>query len=168
MTELSSERVDEILHKETMKTEELVTILRAIYTRYMHLYENYFADIDALDDDAIAELKKYHEETISLMKYYYMDIPHDVCAALDDFDQKYTNKLLGAQWHKLLYESYDEFLEENSGNNINEKCIKADFSKLIMKEFYDSMEYIFRGDFGSSSKTGEMILDGIKGLIFGN
>ena len=31
--------------------------------------------MDALNEDKIAELKKYHEETESLIKYYYMDIP---------------------------------------------------------------------------------------------
>ena len=39
MVELNNERIDEILHKETVKTEEQATILRAIYTRYMRLYE---------------------------------------------------------------------------------------------------------------------------------
>ena len=168
MTELSNERVEEILHKETKKTEELATLLRAIYTRYMRLYEDYFADIDALDDDAIAKFKGYHEETRLLMKYYYMDIPHDICAAIDEFDEKYTSKLLGAEWHKTLYESYDEFFEENSGNDENEKSIKAAFTKEIMEEFYESMEYVFRDAFGSVSKTGEAIVNGISGLLFGN
>ena len=35
MVKLSAERVDEILHKETGRTEELTTILRSIYTRYI-------------------------------------------------------------------------------------------------------------------------------------
>ena len=38
MVELSNERIDQILHEETAKTEELTTILRSIYTRYMRLY----------------------------------------------------------------------------------------------------------------------------------
>ena len=63
MIELSNERIEEILHKETGKTEELTTILRGIYIRYMRLYERYYADIDALNDDVIAELKNYLEET---------------------------------------------------------------------------------------------------------
>ena len=63
MVEFSKERIGQILHEETMKKEETETILRGIYTRYMLLYERYFADIDTLDDDKIAELKKYHEDT---------------------------------------------------------------------------------------------------------
>ena len=44
MVELSNERIEQILHEETMKKEELETILRSIYTRYMRLYEKYFAE----------------------------------------------------------------------------------------------------------------------------
>ena len=51
MVELSNERVDQILHEESQKTEELKTILRGVYIRYMRLYERYFDDIDALNDD---------------------------------------------------------------------------------------------------------------------
>ena len=54
MVELSNERIGKILHEETVKTEELATILRSIYTRYMRLYEKYFADIDALNDEKVA------------------------------------------------------------------------------------------------------------------
>ena len=35
MIELSTERVEEILQKETQKTVDLPVILRAVYTRYM-------------------------------------------------------------------------------------------------------------------------------------
>lgn len=86
MVELSNEKIEEILHKETQKTEEKTTILRAVYTRYMRLYENYFDDIEALNDDKIAELRKYHEKTRSFIKYYYMDIPYDICAEIIVFD----------------------------------------------------------------------------------
>ena len=55
MVELSNERIEQILHEETKKTEALPTILRGIYTRYMRLYERYFADVDALNDGRIAE-----------------------------------------------------------------------------------------------------------------
>ena len=61
MVELSNERIEQILHQETAKKEELATILRGIYTRYMRLYEKLFADIDALNDEKITELRKYHE-----------------------------------------------------------------------------------------------------------
>ena len=54
----------------------MATLLRSIYTRYMRLFEGYFADIDALNDTKIAQFRKYHEETCSLVRYYYMDIPH--------------------------------------------------------------------------------------------
>lgn len=97
MVELSKERIEQILHEETMKKEELETILRGIYTRYMRLFEKYFADIDALNDDEIAELRKYHEETGSLVKYYYMDIPLDICIGLKEFENKYSVKLLGSE-----------------------------------------------------------------------
>ena len=66
MVELSLERIDEMLHKETLKKEETTTILRCVFSRYMQLYERYLADIDALNDEMIAELKAYHEETRSL------------------------------------------------------------------------------------------------------
>ena len=82
MIELSQERVESILKEETLKTEELTTILRAVYTRYMRVFEKYFADTDALNDEVIAELNQYQEETRSLVKYYYMDIPQEVCDGL--------------------------------------------------------------------------------------
>ena len=96
MVELSKERIEQILHEETMKKEELDTILRSIYTRYMHLFENYFSDIDALNDDEIAKLRNYHEETRSLIKYYYMDIPQDICTGIKEFENKYSANLLWA------------------------------------------------------------------------
>ena len=85
MIEMSQERIKQILEEETVKTEELATILRSVYTRYMHLYEKYFADTDALDDAAIAGLKDYHEETKSLVKYYYMDITWDDSTGSRDY-----------------------------------------------------------------------------------
>ena len=88
MVELSRKRVEQILHEETLKTEELATILRGIYTRYMRLYERYFADIDALNDEKIAELREYHGETKSLVNYYYRDIPLDICMGIDEFEEK--------------------------------------------------------------------------------
>jgi hypothetical protein len=113
MVELSTERVEEILQKETQKTESVPVILRAIYTRYMNLFERYFADIDNLNDDKIAELRKYHEETISLVKYYYMDIPQDICHEINEFESKFTAKLLGKDWHKNVSERLETFRECN-------------------------------------------------------
>jgi len=167
MVELSSERVEEILHKETMKTEELTTILRGIYTRYMRLYEKYFADIDALNDEEIAKLKKYNEETESLVKYYYMDIPQDISIALKEFDSRYGSKLLGHDWHKYLFDSYKEFKSESKSKNKSDECIKAEYKEKNLSDFYDAMDYIFREDFNTSSKTAENITSGFTGLLFG-
>ena len=50
----------------------------------MRLYEEYFADIDALNDDKITELRNYHEETRSLARYYYMNIPQDICEGIKE------------------------------------------------------------------------------------
>lgn len=166
MIELSNERVDQILHKETHKTEELRTILRAIYTRYMYLYEKYLADIDALNDDVIASLKKYHEETISLTKYYYLDIPEDTCEKLYEFDEEYTAKMLGPDWHKYLFDSYKEFRAENKGKGKSEECLKAEFSEQILNDFYEDMDYVFREAFGTGSKGGEDVVSGLTGLFF--
>ena len=70
MVELNNERIEQILKDETMKTQDLTTILRGIYTRYINLYEKYIAGCDTMNDDKISEFKKYHEETRSLIKYY--------------------------------------------------------------------------------------------------
>ena len=166
MVELSSERVEEILHKETMKTEELTTILRGIYTRYMHLYEKYFADIDALNDEEIAKLKEYNEETESLLKYYYLDIPQDISIALKEFENRYGSKLLGPDWHKYVFDCYREFKSESNSNDKSEECIKAEFKEKNLSDFYDAMDYIFRDDFNTSSKTAENITSGFAGLLF--
>ena len=167
MIELSNERVEQILHKETQKTEELPTILRGVYTRYMRLYEKYFADIDALNDDEIAEQKKYHEETKSLMKYYYMDIPQDVSAALSLFDNEYTSKLLGSGWHEFLYDSYKEFKAEIKNSNKSEERLKAEFAEQKLTAFYEAMDSVFRDAFGTGSKTVEKAVSGIASLLFG-
>ena len=108
MIELNNERMQQILHDETAKTEDLTTILRGIYTRYMNLYERYFADFDALNDDKVAEFGKYHEETRSLIKYYYLDIPQDICSGIKEFEEKVSDKLLGREWKKNLYDVYEK------------------------------------------------------------
>ena len=167
MVELSNERIEQILHDETKKTEDLTTILRGIYTRYMNLYEYYFADFGALNNDRITEFSKSHEETKSLIKYYYMDIPQDICTAIKEFEEKVSDKLLGREWKKNLYDAYDEFKEKSKVRNMSEDYYKAEFTKLALKEFYEAMEYIFRDGFGTNSQTAKEILGGISGLLFG-
>ena len=86
-----------------------------VHTKTKDLYENYFTDIDALDDGKIAEMNKYNRETKELIKYFYLDIPMD------------TN--------------------------------------LALEYFYEDMDSIFRDDFGTGSKTTEMIFEGLKSLF---
>lgn len=115
----------------------------------------------------IAELKKYHEETISLLKYYYMDIPHDICMALIEFDDKYTAKLLGPDWHKYLFDSYEDFKSENRSDNKSKDSLKTKFTEQNLKAFYELMDYIFREGFGTASKTYKQVASGFTGLLFG-
>ena len=167
MIEFSNERLEEILHKETVKKEDLTTILRSIYTRYMRLYEKYFADIDALDDDGIAELRKYHEETQSLVKHYYMDIPMDICLGIREFEDKYSANLLGQDWHKYLFDAYKDFREKNKGRIKSDEKLKEEFTKQALDAFYDAMGYILREGFGTGSQTVNHVISGITGLLFG-
>lgn len=168
MIELSAERVNDILQNETPKTEVLPTILRSIYNRYMRLFERYFDDIDALNDDKIAELKKYHDETIGLIMYYYLDIPLDTCVALTKFNGEHVSKLLGADWHKQLSDSYRDFKAENTDSNKSEAALKEEFREHALTEFYESMDYVFRSAFGTGSKTTEKIMGGLSSLLFGS
>jgi hypothetical protein len=165
MIELNKERIDQIVYDETPKTDVLPTILRSIYNRYMHLYENYFTDIDALDDKKIAELKKYYEETRELIKYFYLDIPIDTYLDLDKFDKEYTYKLLGAGWHDYLFENYGDFRDLYVNKDKTEKEIKSYFADKALEYFYDDMDAIFRDDFGTASKTAEMTFEGLKSLF---
>ena len=167
MIELTDKRIEQILHEETASKEELGTILRGIYTRYMCLYERYFADIDALNDDKIAELRKFHEETRSLVRYYYMDIPQDICSAIKEFENEYNSKLLGPEWHTHLFGIYEDFREEYENWNKSEECLKTEFTKKALAAFYDAMDYVFRDGFGTGSKTVENAINGIAGLLFG-
>lgn len=167
MVELSNKRVEQILHEETQKTEQLSTILRAVYTRYMRLYEQYFADVDALDDDRIAELKQYHEETKSLVKHYYMDIPQYICLELSEFDKKYSAKLLGSDWRKTVFDSYKEFKDSVKGGEKTEESLKAEFSEKVLEAFYGAMDFVFREGFGTGSKTAESFVSGLRDLLFG-
>ena len=168
MVELSNERIKQMLEEETKETEDLTTILRAIYTRYMNLYERYFAELEALNDDKIFEFKKYHEETKSLIKYYYMDIPADVCMSLNAFEENTSGKLLGPEWKKNLYDAYDEFKEKNTEwEDRSEEYYMAKFKAAAMKEFYEAMEDVFRDGFGTNSQHAKNMMEGISGLLFG-
>lgn len=167
MIDLSNNRIEQILHEESPKKEELATILRSIYTRYMRLYESYFADIDALNDEKIAAWKAYDEETLSLVKYYYMDIPMDICIGIKEFNNKYSRNLLGADWHTFLFDSYEDFKKKNGDETVREESSKAAFAKQALSDFYDAMDYIFRDGFGTGSKTAENAVSWISGLLFG-
>lgn len=167
MIEISNERIKQILEDETAKTQDLTTILRGIYARYMNLYERYFADPEALNDDKIAELGKYHEETKSLIKYYYLDIPQDICTGIREFEEKVSDPLLGREWKKNLYDAYDEFREKHKVRNRSEDYYQKEFSKMAMKEFYEAMETIFRDSFGTYSQTAKDVFSGVTGLLFG-
>lgn len=167
VVELSKERIDKILHEETVKTEEPATILRSIYARYMRLYEKYLADIDGLDDAKVAMFRKYHEVTKSLVKYYYMDIPQDTCIGLREFDNDYSANLLGPGWREYLFDKYEEFKGQYRNEGKGEDQLKAEFTKQSLEAFYDAMDYIFREGFGTGSQTAKSVLSGIKGLLFG-
>ena len=166
MIELKADRLDQMLHAETGKKEELNTILRGLYTRYMTLYEKYFADIEALNDEEIASMKNYHSETRSLLRYYFLDVPQDICRCLIHFDEEYTDKLLGPEWHKYLFDNYKEFKEDYTGKNKSKQNLKAEFAKQTLEDFYDTMDYIFREAFGTGSKVEDGFLDGVKKLFF--
>ena len=153
--------------KNPVKKEDADTILRSIYTRYMCLYERYFADIDALSEDMIAELRGYHEETKSLVKYYYMDIPQDICKCLAAFDNEYSANLLGPDWHKYLSGIYKDFRETYAGKNKTKEYLKAEFTKQTLGAFYDAMDYVFRSGFGTGSETVDTLVSGISTLLFG-
>ena len=169
MVELSNERIEQILHNETVKAEDKTTILRGIYIRYMNLYEHYFADFEALNDDKIAEFRKQHEETKSLFKYYYMDIPQDICAGIREIEENSSSKMLGNDWKKTLYDAYDKFKEEsNDWEDKGEDYYKAEFAKKMLKDFYAAMDYVFRDGFGTVSQNEKGVLDGLSGLLFGS
>lgn len=167
MIKLSNERIEQILHEETVKKEKSATILRGIYNRYMRLYEDYFADIDALNDDKIAEFRNYHEETRSLIKYYYMDIPQDTCTGIKEFEKEYSANLLGSEWHEYLFRAYEDFKKESKARNKNEEYYKAEFTRRVLEYFYEAMDYVFREGFGTGSKTTDNIISGLAGLFFG-
>ena len=166
MTKLSIERVEKILREETPKKEDLSTILRGIYTRFLRQYESYFEDINALNDKKIAELREYNNETRSLVRYYYLDIPQNICEALEEFEKEVNAKLLGPDWHKYLFESYENFRDKNW--DVSENALKAKFREQSMSTFYEIMDYIFREGFGTADKTTENTLSEIIEKFFKN
>ena len=165
MLEISYEKIDKILHEETLKTEDSRTIQRALYNRNMRLYEKFYADIDALNDETISELKKYHEETKSLFMYYYLDIPQDTCRELKEFNEKYTDKLLGPDWHDVLFDSYKNFKYGHWDDDDSEENLKKEFREKSLDDFYDSMDYVFRHGFGTASKTDENVFGTIASTV---
>ena len=167
MLELSKDRIEKILHEETVKKEEPETILRGIYTRYMHLFETYFADLDALNEEKIAELRIYHEETRSLVRYFYLDIPLDICRDIREFENKYCEKLLGPDWHKLVFDRFEEFRQNSTDLDRSRETMKAQFQKQILASFYETMDYVFREGFGTGSHTAKKVVSGITDLLFG-
>jgi predicted transcriptional regulator len=167
MVELSNERIEQILHEETKKTEDMKTILRGIYLRYMNLFERYIADFDTLKNDKIDEFKKQHEETQSLIRYYYMDIPQDVCSAIGEFEKNSCENLLGRDWKKNLHDAYEEFKYKCMDSDMSEDYYRAEFKKTALDEFYKSMEEIFRSGFGTESESEKATYAGISGLLFG-
>ena len=167
MVELKNDRIEQMLHEESVKKEEPETILRSIYIRHMRLYEKYLADLDALDDDQIAEMKAYHEETNSLIKYYYMDIPQDVCRSLRELETEYTAKLLGPEWREFLSGVYEDYKKKSKSKDKGEDYLKAEFAKEALSAFYDAMDYVFRDGFGTGSQTAKKVVNGITELLFG-
>ena len=168
MIELTKERIEQLLHEEVAKKEELNTILRGVFTRYMHMYERYFADIDALNDDTVASLRAYHEETKSLVKYYYMDIPLDTCKCLETYDNDCIAKLLGPDWQKNLSDACDDFKKHYTGELRSRDDLRAAFAKQSLGNFYDAMDLAFRDAFGTGSKTADSAVNELSGLLFGD
>lgn len=164
---LSNERIQQILHQETPQQEEVKTILRAVYIRYMNLFEKYLGDVDGLNDEKIAEMRQYHEETTSLIRYYYMDIPQDVCLGIKEFESRYTDNLLGAEWQKYLQDSFKEFKKESRKKDCSEEYLKKQFVEQNRTDFYEAIGYVFRDGFGTDSRSAKNMADGISGLLFG-
>ena len=167
MVELSNKIIDQILRKETPKKEDLATILRAIYTRYMRFYERYFANFDVLNQEEIFAFQKYHEETKSLIKYYYLDIPHDICEGIEEFENKFTANMLGPDWHRFLFRNFEEFKDNCEDRRAGKEALKEAFTKQALQEFYDTMGYVFREGFDTDSKTAKDTISGFAGLFGG-
>ena len=135
--------------------------------------ENFYDEVamtyldDELNDEKIAELNDYHEETKSLFRYYYMDIPLETCMQLEEFNNQYVAKLLGPKWHEHLFSVYAEFRDSADNEAKSGEEVKAEFKKQALEAFYDAMDYIFRDDFGTSSQTAKKVVTNLKEMLFG-
>lgn len=96
-----------------------------------------------------------------------MDIPLDVGTSIRKFEEEYSDKLLGPEWHKYVFDNYKEFREKSKYKNMSEDKVKAEFTKQTLDGFYDTMDYVFRQGFGTGSQTVKKVVSGLKGLIFG-
>ena len=91
-----------------------------------------------------------------------MDIPQDICEGIKEFENKYSDNLLGPEWHEYLFRSYQDFR-----NRSKAKDKKAEFSKQTLAAFYSAMDDIFREGFGTGSQFVKDVVGGITGLLFG-
>ena len=102
------------------------------------------------------------------MGYILHIIPLDICMELDEFEEKYSAKLLGPDWREYLFENYMDFKDDNIGMDKSEECLKAEFTEKNLTAFYYAMNSVFREGFRTSSHTAEKVLNGIAGLLFGD
>ena len=168
MVELSPERIEEILHKETVKEEDPKTVMRAVYNRYRCVFEQYIDQIFEMNQSKIDEFNKYHQETNSLIKYYFVDIPMDTCAALAKFEHDVMDYMLGPDWQRVILNGFEEFKRKNKNKYrlANEETWRKKFKEELLSMFYVSMESAFRVSFESGSKAAEGLMDGLS-AIFG-
>ena len=131
------------------------------------MYEKYFSDIDALNNDTISELRKYNEETKSLVRYYYLDIPQDIFDGIKEIESRSVANLLGPKWRKYLSDNFAAFKEEHDDEYRSEKSMKAAFAEQALKDFYDTMNFVFREGFGTDSQSAKDFSNGLSGLLFG-
>ena len=96
-----------------------------------------------------------------------MDIPQDVCLGLNAFDSEYSDRLLGPEWHKYLFDIFKDFKEKNNDKDRSRKHLSAEFSKQTLTAFYETMDYIFRDGFGTGSRTAKSVVSELKGILFG-
>ena len=96
-----------------------------------------------------------------------MDIPVDICMALDAFEDKDCAKLLGPDWKEFLYDRYVDFKDDSLFSGKSEADLKREFAQKYLDSFYEEMGTVFRTGFGSGSRTAEHLFKGIEQLAFG-